>query len=63
MHAVCSQDGTLAYFFSEDDLRQRCADAGFDCGYVKYARVKLVNKKKQKEMRRVFVQGKFLKPQ
>lgn len=60
---LCSQDGTLAYYFSEDDLRQRCEDAGFECSYVKYARVQLVNKKKQKEMRRVFVQGKFLKPQ
>ena len=60
---LCSQDGTLAYFFSEEDLQQRCQAAGFDCSYVKYARVKIVNKKKQKEMRRIFIQGKFIKRQ
>eukprot|EP00892_Ulva_mutabilis_P009659 jgi/Ulvmu1/7065/UM033_0125.1 len=57
------QDGTLAYFFSEKDLRERCEAARFNCSYVKYARVKIVNKKNQKEMRRVFIQGKFVKPE
>lgn len=54
--------GTLAYFFSTAELQGACCAAGFECSHVKYACVKLVNKRKQKEMNRVFVQGIFTKP-
>lgn len=54
--------GTLAYFFTTDDLRKRCFSAGFECTEVKYSCVKLVNKRNKKEMKRVFVTGTFVKP-
>lgn len=55
-------DGTLAYFFSCENLTERCESAGFVTEDVKYARVMLRNRKNGQTMRRVFVQGRFRNP-
>jgi hypothetical protein len=55
-------DGTLAYFFSQEDLASRCSLAGFDCVETHYACVSVRNRKRDTFMRRVFVQGQFRKP-
>jgi methyltransferase-like protein 6 len=55
-------DGTLAYFFEREDLVQRCCAAGFVPIESKYVCVKNLNRKEGIEMHRVFVQGRFRKP-
>lgn len=55
-------DGTLCYFFSTEDLASKAEAAGFEAVECKYVCVRLLNRKKQFEMRRVFVHGVFRKP-
>ena len=55
-------DGTLCYFFSTEDLRSKAEAAGFEAVECKYACTRLLNRKKQCELRRVFVHGVFRKP-
>ncbi len=55
-------DGTLCYFFSTEDLRSKAEAAGFEAVDCKYACTRLLNRKKQFELRRVFVHGVFRKP-
>lgn len=60
--APCRSDGTLAYFFSKEDLQQRCEAVGFECAHVKYVCLDNKNRKTGVHMRRVFVQGRFTVP-
>lgn len=55
-------EGTLCYFFTTEDLSSKAVAAGFQVVECKYACTRLVNRKKQFEMRRVFVHGVFRKP-
>lgn len=55
-------DGTLAYFFSTDDLATLFgAECGFDVLENEYCTVRLVNRKKHVTMDRVWVHAKFQK--
>ncbi|KFK35617.1 hypothetical protein AALP_AA4G014500 [Arabis alpina] len=55
-------DGTLSYFFCLDTVRRLFTDAGFIEVELEYCCVKAVNRRKGKEMYRVWVHGKFQKP-
>ncbi|KAG1674474.1 hypothetical protein FOA52_003079 [Chlamydomonas sp. UWO 241] len=55
-------DGTLAYFFSLDDLSGKAEAAGLEVVEAKYVCVVNRNKKTGVELRRVFVHGVFRKP-
>ncbi|CEM32430.1 unnamed protein product [Vitrella brassicaformis CCMP3155] len=54
-------DGTLAYFFTLDELRQLCQAAGLRPIDTKYTARKLVNRAKGREYGRIWVQGRFQK--
>ncbi len=56
-------DGTLAYFFSTADLEARATAAGFATEECKYACVVVRNRKKGQDMKRVFVNAVFVKPE
>nr|CAB3456394.1 unnamed protein product [Digitaria exilis] len=56
-------DGTLSYFFTLDTVRELFNAAGLIELELEYCCVKSVNRKKGKEMKRVWVHGKFQKPQ
>ncbi|CAL8467539.1 g7077 [Coccomyxa elongata] len=47
-------DGTLCYFFSTQDLASKAEAAGFEAVECKYVCVRLMNRKKQFEMRREY---------
>ncbi|CAE5960343.1 unnamed protein product [Arabidopsis arenosa] len=55
-------DGTLSYFFCLDTARKLFTDAGFIEVELEYCCVKAVNRRKGKNMYRVWVHGKFQKP-
>ncbi|ANM60389.1 unnamed protein product [Arabidopsis thaliana] len=55
-------DGTLSYFFCLDTARKLFTDAGFIEVELEYCCVKAVNRRKGKDMYRVWVHGKFQKP-
>lgn len=55
-------DGTMCYFFTTEDLRQKAEAAGFVTRECMYACVKLLNRKTQMQMKRVFVHGVFARP-
>lgn len=55
------QDGTRAYYFSEENLAQLFRDAGFEVESNGYVRRETVNKKEGICVPRVFVQAKFRK--
>ncbi|KXZ54894.1 hypothetical protein GPECTOR_4g966 [Gonium pectorale] len=54
-------DGTMAYFFSTEELDHRAACAGFRTAECKYVTVVNRNRKTGMELRRVFVHGVFEK--
>lgn len=54
-------DGTLCYFYTTEDLAAKAGAAGFQTLECKYACTRLLNRRKQFEMRRVFVHGVFIK--
>ena len=54
-------DGTMCYFFIED-LQARAEAAGFITKECIYACVKLLNRKTNTQMKRVFVHGVFARP-
>ncbi|KRY57480.1 Methyltransferase-like protein 6 [Trichinella britovi] len=56
------QDGTFAYFFSEDALRKLFVDNGYEELSVSYISNKTINRKKNLEVPRIFIQGTFQKP-
>eukprot|EP00955_Chlamydomonas_euryale_P028820 303980-Chlamydomonas_euryale.AAC.29 len=55
-------DGTLAYFFSIDELSGLARRAGFVVEECRYVCVISSNKKRGLELKRVFVHGVFRKP-
>lgn len=55
-------DGTLCYFFSTEDLESRMKQAGFETVECEYACTEMRNRKKNVQMKRVFVHGIFRKP-
>ncbi|EOA35495.1 hypothetical protein CARUB_v10020701mg [Capsella rubella] len=55
-------DGTLSYFFCLDTVRKLFTDAGFIEVELENCCVKAVNRRKGKNMYRVWVHGKFEKP-
>lgn len=56
------QDGTRAYYFSEERTRQLFEGAGFDTDLNAYVTRTTVNKKEGLSVPRIFVQSKFIKP-
>ena len=54
-------DGTTCYFFTTEDLQAKAEAAGFVTKDCKYACTNLLNRKKQINMKRVFVHGVFEK--
>lgn len=56
-------DGTLAYFFSREDILETFGrEAGFEVLENEYCTVRLVNRKKQVTMDRVWLHAKLRKP-
>lgn len=55
-------DGTLAYFFSTEDLTTRVTRAGFEVEACKYACVVVRNRQRRQDMKRVFVNAVLRKP-
>ena len=55
-------DGTMCYFFTTQDLQASTEAAGFVTRECTYACVKLLNRRTQLQMKRVFVHGVFAKP-
>ncbi|BBH06731.1 Methyltransferase family protein [Prunus dulcis] len=55
-------DGTRSYFFCLDTVRNLFVGAGFTELELEYCCVKSVNRRNGKSMRRVWVHGKFQKP-
>ncbi|PNW71911.1 hypothetical protein CHLRE_16g668100v5 [Chlamydomonas reinhardtii] len=55
-------DGTMAYFFSLEDMAARATQAGFDITELKYVTVVNRNRKSGLELRRVFIHCVFTKP-
>ncbi len=55
-------DGTLSYFFTQEELRARFEREGLATVETDYVRVALYNRKKDFEMRRVFAHGVFQRP-
>ncbi|KAJ1660045.1 hypothetical protein IWQ61_000976 [Dispira simplex] len=56
------QDGTMAYYFSQEYLTQIFTDAGFKSISSEYVLRKTTNVKNNLEVDRIFVQAKFIKP-
>ena len=55
-------DGTLAYFYTTEELAAMGRRAGLEPVDVRYARVTNRNRRRGQELRRVFVQAEFVKP-
>ncbi|KAG2435841.1 hypothetical protein HXX76_007036 [Chlamydomonas incerta] len=55
-------DGTMAYFFSREDMAARARQAGFEVTELKYVTVVNRNRKSGLELRRVFIHCVFTKP-
>ncbi|EGZ24667.1 hypothetical protein PHYSODRAFT_487522 [Phytophthora sojae] len=56
-------DGTLAYFFSKENLEEQFEEGGFQTLENEYCTVRLRNRKKGVTMDRVWLHAKFQKPQ
>ncbi|KAJ3053424.1 hypothetical protein HK097_004311 [Rhizophlyctis rosea] len=55
------QDGTFAYYFSTEQLAQLFTDAGFEVLDNEYVCKEVVNRKRELNMQRIFVQARFRK--
>jgi len=55
------QDGTRAYYFNKEELEDLMKKAGFSVKSLQYVLRETVNKKEQVSVKRVFLQGKFVK--
>lgn len=55
-------DGTLVYFFTQEELKQMTAAAGFVEEQILVDRRLQVNRSRMLKMYRVWIQGKFRKP-
>jgi len=56
------QDGTLAYYFSLEVLKNLFEKMGFETVEASYVFKEIVNRKQEVKMERIFVQAKFRKP-
>ncbi|KXJ23270.1 Methyltransferase-like protein 6 [Exaiptasia diaphana] len=56
------QDGTRAYYFSTEYIETLTREAGYSILENKYVERRTVNKKENIDVPRIFIQGKFLKP-
>jgi len=56
------QDGTLTYFFTLEEIQKLFEDAGFETVQLGYVRRLVENRKRENEMKRVWIQAKFRKP-
>ncbi|PRD27320.1 UNVERIFIED_CONTAM: Methyltransferase-like protein 6 [Trichonephila clavipes] len=56
------QDGTRAFYFSEEYLEKLITDAGFETIVNRYVSRETINHKESICVPRVYIQGKFLKP-
>ncbi|GJP56303.1 hypothetical protein CLOM_g15370 [Closterium sp. NIES-68] len=54
-------DGTLAYFFQLEEVREMMGAAGFECEEMEYCCVRNENRRKGREMKRVWVHGVYRK--
>ncbi|XP_047499956.1 tRNA N(3)-methylcytidine methyltransferase METTL6-like isoform X1 [Penaeus chinensis] len=57
------QDGTRAYYFTEEELAQLFEGAGFVTASNSYVTRQTVNKKEGIDAQRIFIQAKFVKPE
>lgn len=57
------QDGTQVYYFSLDDVRTLVESVGFEVSELEYTFRIIRNRKTGMEMRRIFVVGRFRKPE
>ncbi|XP_055542416.1 tRNA N(3)-methylcytidine methyltransferase METTL6 [Wyeomyia smithii] len=57
------QDGTRSYYFADEEVGRLFQDAGFDVVIKSYIQRRTVNPKENIDVARIFVQGKFRKPQ
>ena len=55
------QDGTCAYFFTLQELRQRCSAVGLRAEEVEYVQRQYANRQQHKARYRVWVHAKFVK--
>lgn len=55
------QDGTRSYFFKQDEVISLFNKCGFELIEIKLIRRKIVNRKEQKEMHRLWINSKFRK--
>lgn len=55
-------DGTLVYFFTNEELQQLTEAAGFEKDQIVVDRRLQVNRSRMLKMYRVWIQGKFRKP-
>ncbi|CAH1788855.1 unnamed protein product [Owenia fusiformis] len=56
------QDGTRAFYFSLDFLKEMFTEAGFNCENIEYVFRETVNRKEGLCVPRIFLQAKFTKP-
>jgi tRNAThr (cytosine32-N3)-methyltransferase len=61
-HLFARSDGTLAYFFSVEELISLAGSIGFQIVKCDYLYRKFQNRATKKELYRVFLQGVFIKP-
>lgn len=57
------QDGTLAFYFNTELVKSLATTTGFEILENNYIYKEIVNRKTQIKMERVFLQGRFRKPQ
>lgn len=57
------QDGTRSYYFSVDQINKLYNDCGFDVITNSYIHRRTINKKEGLDVPRIFIQGKFQKPE
>lgn len=56
------QDGTRAYYFSQEKLAELARDAGYDIKEIKFVHRETVNIKEDICVPRIFIQAKLAKP-
>ncbi|KAJ6629256.1 tRNA N(3)-methylcytidine methyltransferase METTL6 [Pseudolycoriella hygida] len=57
------QDGTRSYYFSDSELSEMVKSVGFEVKVCGYVHRRTINVKEKIDTPRIFIQGKFIKPQ